>query len=112
VTGIGDPGDDWLQLDAMRVNNPTLIPSTNQIVGIVRITAEQNPNIVDTTTREGIIGGKPFDDLRNFVRASIKFFADHRAELEGKRKKAKPKKKGEVHIEKFRKALERFEISE
>jgi hypothetical protein len=96
VTGIGDPGDDWLQLDAMRVNSPTLIPSTNQIVGIVRITAEQNPNIVDTTTREGIIGGKPFDDLRNFVRASIKFFADHRAELEGKRKKAKRRKKGEV----------------
>jgi hypothetical protein len=96
VTGIGDPRDDWLQLDAMRVNNPTLIPSTNQIVGIVRITAEQNPYIIDTTTRERIIGGKPFDDLRNFIIASIKFFADHRAELEGKRKKAKHRKKGEV----------------
>jgi Histidine kinase-, DNA gyrase B-, and HSP90-like ATPase len=96
VTGIGDPGTDWLQLDAMRVNSPTLIPSTNQIVGMVRITAEQNSGIVDTTTREGIIGGKPFNDLRDFIRASIKFFADHRAELEGKKKKPKRRKKGEV----------------
>jgi Histidine kinase-, DNA gyrase B-, and HSP90-like ATPase len=96
VTGIGDPGEDWLQLDAMRVNAPALIPSTNQIVGMVRIGAETNPGIVDTTTREGIIGGKAYTDLRDFVRASIKFFADHRAELEGKRKKGKRRKKGEV----------------
>jgi len=96
VTGIGEKGEDWLQLDAMRVNNPTIIPSTNQIIGIVRITAELNPGIVDTTTREGIIGGKPFKDLRDFIRASIKFFADHRAELEGKRKKPRRRKTGEV----------------
>jgi Histidine kinase-, DNA gyrase B-, and HSP90-like ATPase len=96
ITGIGEPGEDWLQLDAMRVNDPTLVPGTTQIVGIVRISAEQNPGIIDTTTREGIIGGKPFTDLRDFVRASIKFFADHRAELEGKRRKAKKRKRGEL----------------
>jgi len=96
VTGIGDPGDDWLQLDAMRVNSPATIPSTNQLIGIVRITSDQNPGIVDTTTREGIIKNKAFEDLRDFVKVSVKFFADHRAELEGKNRKHKKRKAGEI----------------
>ncbi|MGQ4809363.1 hypothetical protein NKDENANG_02779 [Candidatus Entotheonellaceae bacterium PAL068K] len=34
----GAPGDDWLELNQRRVNNPTMRVSTNQIVGIVEIT--------------------------------------------------------------------------
>ena len=89
VTGFGDPGNDWLQLDALRVNSPSTVPSNNQIIGFVRITAEQNPNIVDTVAREGIIESTSFEDLRKFVRAAVKYFSNRRAELEGKKKKAR-----------------------
>ncbi|MEO9309610.1 MAG: ATP-binding protein [Nitrososphaera sp.] len=95
VTGFGEPGSDWLQLDSMRVQD-TAIPGNNQIIGFVKITAEHNPLIVDTTTREGIIGGQAFEDLKAFVRASVKFFSDRRKELEGKRGKKKPVSKKEL----------------
>ncbi|MEM3112604.1 MAG: ATP-binding protein [Candidatus Anstonellales archaeon] len=95
VTGFGETGSDWLQLDSMRVQD-TAIPGNNQLIGFVKITAENNPLIVDTTTREGIIGGTPFEDLKSFLRASVKFFSDRRKELEGRRGKKKPPSKKEL----------------
>src|SRR5262249_3903755 len=43
VWPYGTPGDDWLELNQRRVNNPTMRVSTNQIVGIVEINQEHNP---------------------------------------------------------------------
>lgn len=104
VTGFGEPGNDWLQLDALRVNDPSKVPSNNQLIGFVKISAENNPLIVDTTTREGIIGGPAFDDLRDFIRASVKFFSDKRAELEGK-KKGKKTTRGKKELKKIKDSL-------
>jgi hypothetical protein len=47
--------DALLELNRRRVNNPTLRVSTNQIVGVVEITQEGNPDLRDRTGREGFI---------------------------------------------------------
>lgn len=92
VTGYGDDTDDWIRLDALKVNKSS-IPSNNQIIGIVKITSDGNPNIVDTTTREGIKHGTPYHNLKQFMQKSLKIFAAKRKEIEGKKSKSKTTKK-------------------
>lgn len=104
VTGFGEPGNDWINLDGLRVNDPTRVPSNSQIIGFVKISAGKNPLLVDTTTREGIVGGPAYDDLRDFVRASVKYFAKIRGQLEGKRK-PKSKTQSKKQIKKIKESL-------
>lgn len=71
VWPYGSPGDDWLELNQRRVNNPTMRVSTNQIVGIVEITQEHNPDLRDRTSREGLIDTPALHDLKALVLAAI-----------------------------------------
>lgn len=57
---------DWLGLDIRRVSRVGPRLSTSQVVGYVRITKEDNPGIVDTSDREGIVSSAAtaaFQDL-------------------------------------------------
>lgn len=47
-----EAGRDWLGLDAKRISQIGRRISTNQVIGIVNISNENNPNIKDTTDRE------------------------------------------------------------
>lgn len=47
-----EAGRDWLGLDAKRISQIGRRISTNQVIGIVNISNECNPNIKDTTDRE------------------------------------------------------------
>ena len=91
VTGYGDSTDDWLRLDALKIND-TGIPSNNQIIGIVKISSAKNPQIIDTTTREGIKHSTPFYHLKEFLRDSLKLFSHKRREIENKKTKSKTSK--------------------
>ncbi len=78
ILPYGELGNDWLGLDARRVQNPTLRLSNNQIVGYVLISADNNPSLRDQTNREGLIEGEAFNDLREVVKKVL-------AELEQRR---------------------------
>jgi hypothetical protein len=67
----GGPGDDWLELNQRRVNNPTMRVSTNQIVGIVEITQEHNPDLRDRTSREGLLDTPSLHDMKALVLGAI-----------------------------------------
>ena len=71
VLPYGGPDNDWLRLDIRRVQNPTLRFSNNQIVGSVRITRDENPELRDQTNREGIVESQAFDDLRACVKEAL-----------------------------------------
>ena len=89
VKPYGDTGNDWVGLDKLRVNAPSVYPGNNQIFGYVKITKEDNPDLVDTTTREGLVNNQGYTDLLKFLQGSVKAFAETRKEMEGKRKKGK-----------------------
>jgi signal transduction histidine kinase len=78
VAPYGNSGDDWLELNQRRVNNPTMRISTNQIVGIVEITQEANPDLRDRTSREGLIDTPAFHDLRALVVAALSILEEER----------------------------------
>ncbi len=84
VLPYGERGNDWLQLDSRRVNNPTLRLSNNQVVGYLLIGREQNPDLRDQTNREGLIRNRAFDDLVLQVRSIV-------AELEPERYEVRPR---------------------
>ena len=71
VWPYGEKDDDWLELNQRRVNNPTLRVSNNQIIGYVEITHDENPELRDRTSREGLIDTQAFFDLRALVLAAL-----------------------------------------
>lgn len=67
VWPYGEPHDDWLRLDQRRVNNPVVRLSNNQVLGFVEITRDGNPELVDQTSREGLIHNRAYEDLRRLL---------------------------------------------
>lgn len=66
VYPYGDPGDDWLRVDAIRgTQSARSMFSNDQTVGIVKITQASNPELQDKTNREGLLesGDAPADFL-------------------------------------------------
>lgn len=71
VWPYGERDDDWLELNQRRVNNPTLRVSNNQIIGFIEITHDDNPELKDRTSREGLIDTPAFFDLRVLALAAL-----------------------------------------
>jgi len=62
-----DGARDWLGLDIRRVSRVGPRLSTSQVVGYVRITKEDNPGIIDTSDREGIVSNPATDTFRDLI---------------------------------------------
>lgn len=94
VKPYGEDGNDWLGLDSNFQNN-SMFPRNINVFGFVTISKLTNPKITDTTTREGIIYTKEFQDLQSFIQTSIQeIFVKIRSEVESHKKKAaRPKSK-------------------
>lgn len=64
---VVQPDVDWLGLDLRRVQNPTLRLSTNQAMGVVSISSDRNPSLIDKTDREGLLENESFSILKGTV---------------------------------------------
>jgi hypothetical protein len=89
VKPYGDMGNDWIGLDKLRINMPSVYPGNNQIFGYVNVTKSDNPDLWDITHREGLAGNQGYNDLLRFLQDSVRAFAETRKEIEGKRKRQK-----------------------
>lgn len=58
---------DWLGMDLRRVQNPTMRLSNNQVVASVGITAKENPDLKDQSSREGIVESTGFASFRQAI---------------------------------------------
>jgi signal transduction histidine kinase len=63
VHPYGELGNDWLQLDNRSRQAPTSRLANNQIVAAIRLTRDGNPQLVDRTTREGLVHNSAYDAL-------------------------------------------------
>lgn len=95
VKPYGDKDADWIGLDKWS-RDQSIVPGNTQIIGLVTIGKESNPNIEDTTSREGVINRKEFFDLIKFVTTCINLFVDFRSAVEEDKAKAKKTKKIKV----------------
>lgn len=87
VLPYGEIGDDWLGLDARRVQNPTLRLSNNQIVGYVLIGRDANPDLVDQSNRERLVETPALADLREAVKQLLGIIEAERFEFRPRQSK-------------------------
>lgn len=78
IRPYGDQGDDWMELDRERVNNPTLAISNNQTFGVVVIAPETESHLQEKSARDGLREDEHYERLRSIVRSVVK-------ELQGRR---------------------------
>jgi signal transduction histidine kinase len=102
VLPYGEMGDDWLELDRRRINDPTRRLSNNQIVGALNITADANPDLIDQTNREGLVEGPALSDLRQIVRALMVPLEKARWDLRHKDDQYRPRSRTANLFEPFR----------
>lgn len=98
VRPYGDLGDDWLSLEEERVQANYKI-GNSQVVGFVQITKDENPGLVDTTTRERLVENTEFHSLRTFVKEAIESVNAHRYDLNRKLKQNQTKKQHQNILE-------------
>lgn len=74
VLPYGEQGDDWLGLDARRINVPSKRVGNRNIVGLVLLSHDDNPMLRDKTSREGLIENHAYEVLRSLMRGAITLF--------------------------------------
>lgn len=74
VLPYGEAGNDWLDLDRERINDPSKRIGNQQIIGFVEVSQSDTPGLRDKTNREGLIDNIAFRDMRALVRAAINVF--------------------------------------
>ena len=67
IRPYGDGENDWLTLDAKRVQNPTMKIGRNQIAGTIIIDDENNSHLIERSSREGLEENGAFRRLQSLV---------------------------------------------
>lgn len=67
IRPMGDPEFDWLKLNQMRVQNPSMKISSNQVIGIVEIESEELSGLVEKSARDGLREDDSFVNLKQIT---------------------------------------------
>ncbi|MCI9360991.1 MAG: GHKL domain-containing protein [Hungatella sp.] len=81
VKPYGDVDNDWLGLDKAKVSDTHgYRVGNNQTIGVIKISDEKNPLLIDATNREGIIENEAYEHLKKFVLTCIELITTIRWE--------------------------------
>jgi signal transduction histidine kinase len=103
VHPYGERGLDWLSLDTRSRQNPTLRLANNQIVAAIRISRGANSQLIDRTTREGLVHNQAYEALQDWFERVL-------ALLEEERYRVRPR--DEAKPEELSTLFEPFDMSE
>jgi signal transduction histidine kinase len=85
VNPYGNPGNDWLEMNLMRVRSPEERPSTNTSIGRVSV-LDADELLVQKTDRSGFIESDAFLELKRFATDALEWMAKRRLEVAEKRR--------------------------
>lgn len=81
-------GYDWLELGDRKSRNPAgvgrgeeYMVNANQIIGAVFISRDENPKLIDSAAREGLVESEEFSEMKALVIGSILMLESHRAKI-------------------------------
>jgi len=80
VNPYGNPGNDWLEMNLMRVRGPEERPSTNNSIGRVSV-IDTDELLIQKTDRSGFIESDTFLEVKRFATDALKWMARRRLEL-------------------------------
>lgn len=81
VHPYGEQGDDWLGLDNRSRQNPTKHLAKNQVIASIKTSREINSELVDRTTREGLVHNFAYEELIEWVRSVLSLLEEDRYRL-------------------------------
>lgn len=94
VKPYGDVDNDWLGLDKSKVSDTHgYRVGNNQTIGVIKISDEKNPLLIDATNREGIIENEAYEHLKEFILTCIEIITEIRLEEYEKSKSELEKEK-------------------
>lgn len=67
IRPYGDAESDWLELERMRVQNPSRKLGLNQVFGMVNIESEETSHLVERSSREGLEHNGAFERLKRLI---------------------------------------------
>ena len=71
VYDYGEPENDWLELDARRVNVPAQRISNRLVIGAVHLDSSRSGGLVEKTNREGFVESPSYRVFRSAVQSAI-----------------------------------------
>lgn len=71
IRPLGDPDFDWLRLNEQRVQNPSMRIGSNQVIGFVRIQAEERSNLIEKSARDGLQENNSYAQLKELTKQVI-----------------------------------------
>ena len=81
VHPYGEQGDDWLSLDNRSRQNPTKHLAKNQVIASIKTSREINQELVDRTTREGLVHNFAYEELISWVTRVLSLLEEDRYRL-------------------------------
>jgi hypothetical protein len=81
IRPYGDNGNDWLELDRQRVNNPSFCIGNNQTFGTIAIEAEASSHLQEKSARDGLREDEHYQRLRDSVSRIIQELQRRRYEI-------------------------------
>lgn len=85
VNPYGNPGNDWLDMNLMRVRSPEERPGTNTSIGRVSV-LDTDELLVQKTDRSGFIESDTFLELKRFATDALDWMARRRLGIAQKRR--------------------------
>ncbi|MDE2935526.1 MAG: ATP-binding protein [Chloroflexota bacterium] len=80
VYDYGEPGNDWLGLDAARIQRPVQRIGNNIVIGAVYLDLDSSRGLQEKTNREGFVENDAYKDFKNAVGFAIRQIAAERNE--------------------------------
>lgn len=84
VRPLGDAEFDWLELNKLRVQNPSMKIGSDQVIGFVAIESEEESGLIEKTARDGLKDNNAYKQLIQITREVInhletrrRLFRDH-----------------------------------
>lgn len=74
VYNYGEPSDDWLGLNARRINRPTAKFGTDQLVAAIELDLSSSIGLREKTNREGFDQNETYDRFRYIILSVIEHF--------------------------------------
>lgn len=72
VYDYGEKGNDWLNLDYRRFNDPGVKVSNNMILASITLDREQSSSLTEKTNREGFIENEAYEIFKNQILYALK----------------------------------------
>ena len=78
VYNYGEKGDDWLELDQERIDDPSKNLSNRLIVGAIELDPQTTSYLREKTNREGFIDDEAYQKLKLVIKSILSIFNKER----------------------------------